>query len=334
MNIQMISIITFLSAFLPACIGEKPTSANRHADQGLYHASFSKHGDTLLIASINHGASLWNTKQNERIYNWNHDKGQFTGMVAAALSGDGQYALTADQRRLVFWEKRSGQSLAYWQTAADILSVSLSENGDFALVGLRDFTAIFINIRQGDIVGKLPHSGKVVSVDLSANGLTALTGSDDGFARLWDMTTLKEKQKWQHDTTVIAVTLSDDAQLALSAVHYGQLKLWDTNSGELLQLISKGRYTSTSAIFSKNKNQILFGTTIGQIKLWDRETQKLVKTWQSPSKSFWKPSANSIYDLAFSRNQKEIMAIGSNGVSMSWDIPAKPEGLPINFETP
>ena len=114
---------TLAAAGLLLLIGcsDKPERTLAMAAQGIYTGDISSNGELALIGSMNHGASLWQTGPGERLYNWNHESGGFTDLVATAFSADGTKAATAAPRSLVVWDTATGRDLAFWGTPAAVL---------------------------------------------------------------------------------------------------------------------------------------------------------------------------------------------------------------------
>ncbi len=71
-----------------------PTREVEYAVQGIYSAAISNDARYAIVGSIQHGGSLWDANNHERLYNWNHKKDSYSNIVASAFSPDNQYAIT------------------------------------------------------------------------------------------------------------------------------------------------------------------------------------------------------------------------------------------------
>jgi len=314
-------IVLFFGLTLAACDkAEKPTDHWETAVQGLYTAALSSDGKYGIIGSIQHGASLWDMKRKERLFNWNHTKGDYTLLTSAAFSPDGRYAATASDRTIVLWETATGAPIWFWTAPGDILSMALTPNGDYAALGLASHMAVLFDIKNGGVKRTFNHNEKVRSIAVSADGSRLLTGSDDFTARLWDIQTAEVLQTWSHDNNVITTALSDDGRYAFSAAQADKANVWDANSGQLVKAlpIKKGSYIMgaayTSARFSEDGSKLMTGTNSQLMQLWDVKSGEQLKRWRITKKEQWKPTSAAVLAVAFSSEGKYV-AIGSSGLS-------------------
>ncbi|WP_315981546.1 hypothetical protein [Aliamphritea spongicola] len=67
--------------------------------------------------------------------------------------------------------------------------MDLSPNGDYALLGLADHTAVYFDIKNGGVKRTLGHQARVKAVDLSEDAQFALTGSDAWKTKFWNVET-------------------------------------------------------------------------------------------------------------------------------------------------
>ena len=313
-------LLLILTTLLSACLRDAPLRATEMTAQGAYSASLSSNGQFAAIGSIRHGGSLWHTADAERLFSWNLAAGSFSDIISTALSADGRIALTADTRQVGFWSTDTGESVGFWAAPADISVTVLSGDGRFALIGLKDYSAIFIDVFAGNVVHRLSHQGVIKSVSLSENGELALTGSDDRSAKLWDLNTGKSIHQWPHSNTVNMVKLSDDGRHAITSSQHAGLFLWNTQTGLQTQTFANRSLTFTSAAFSRNNRQILLGTSLQTIQLRETATAKLVKQWRIAGKKPWQPSNSKVIAVAFSESNKIFYSITANGLLQKWPL--------------
>lgn len=313
-------ITVLLALLLLGCsYGDKPHQVYEYAIQGLYSAAISTDSRYALIGSIQHGGSLWDLQQHERLYNWNHLQQGYSDLVAAAFSADSGFALTAGQQDLVLWQLSDGQPVWFWSTPDGILDAVLSPDAERALVGLDNHTAIFFDIKRGGLIHRLNHQGRVQSVQISADGNWALTGSDDNSARYWDLETGELISQIEHDNHVNTVALSPNGQYAFSAGQLEKALLWKTVNGELHQTLTSDerfvaqRISYTSARFSDDSRQLLTGTSSGLVQLWDVQSGDELRRWQLHKREPLRPTSATVYALGFA--SRGYYAIASNGFS-------------------
>ncbi len=307
------------AVLLSACSGgESPTATHEYALQGLYSASLSSQGSFAVVGSIQHGGSLWDATNNERLYNWNHQQGVYADLVASAFSPDHRFAITADQQTMVLWNVDEGSPVWFWNAPAGILDIKLTTEARSALLGLENHQAVYFDVQQGGVLHTLHHQDRVASVDTTADGRFALTGSDDNRATFWDVEAAAVLQVIEHENNVNTVALSPNGDIAFSAGQLEQAKLWNTRTGEILQVLTGGesfiqkRHSYTAAVFSDNNLQLLTGNSQGEVQLWDVRQGTLLKTWILQRRDPLRPTSAYVMALAFTSNG--YRAIGSNGL--------------------
>lgn len=299
--------------------GIAPQSSIEVAARGAQSAAISDNGNYAIVGSVNHGGSLWRQKDGERLYDWNHKAGQLTTLIASDFSSDGQWAVTADVYTMVLWSMKDGSAYRYWNAPGEILSIALSTNGDFALLGLADHSAVLFDIKRGGIKRTFQHNNRVRSVDLSENGRLALTGSEDDRAILWDVVSGQQLQEIVHEDEVQMVAISPTGDLALTAAKYDKALLWDTRTGKAIgevplaaEKLNRG-IRFTAARFSADGKYLLTGRPDQTVQLWDTRSLNLLQRWTLPKRNAWKPTSAAVLAVGFSERENSYIAVASNG---------------------
>ncbi|WP_286240493.1 WD40 repeat domain-containing protein [Neptuniibacter halophilus] len=298
--------------------GDTPALWKEYALTGAYTAAISEQGNYSAIGSFNHGGSLWQTSNHERLYNWNHQQDGFSIIAASAFSPDEKYAATADQQDLVLWDVRTGKPEWFWSSPAEIMQMDLSVNGDFALLGLADHTAVYFDVKNGGIRRTFRHDARVRSVDLSQDGRLALTGSDAYKARLWSVETGEMLKQLEFSNVVDTVALSPDGRYAFCSGSLDKAVIWDLTSGQTLHTLSdiasffQQRVSYLSARFSADNSQLLTGTAAGLVQLWDVQSGSELRRWRVHRRDPYGPVHAGVYAVGF--GQGKYYAISSNGI--------------------
>ena len=310
-----------LSLLLTGCdSGSSPDKSWEVAVKGTYSAALSADSQLAIIGSITHGGSLWQAKRGERLFNWNHQQGDPSNIIACTFSPEGRFAFTADHQTMVLWSTDSGRALTYWTAPSEVTSVALTPEGRYALLGLADYSVVLFDVQHGGIKRSFYHSERVRSVAVSADGKLAISGSDDQSAKLWDLESGKQLQNWPHQEAVITVALSPDGSRAFTVAKYDRAVVWDTHSGKALgqlplggSAIKRGQ-AFTSASFSADSKRLLTGNSDRLVQLWDAGSLKELGRWQVPKRDLLKPTGASIAAVGFSASSpNEFYAVASNG---------------------
>ncbi len=320
-NTPVPRVLTALLIFLlTSCGGTAPTVSVEYAVQGLYAAELSPGAQMGIIGSINHGGSLWQVINNERLFNWNHKKGEFSHIIAADFSVELDYAITASPQTMVLWNAKTGEGLSYWTAPSEILDISLLPQGNLALLGLSDHSAALFDVRNGGVKQVFYHNGRVTSVDIHSEKGIVLTGSEDYSAILWDLQNATPLQKWEHNDEVQLVKLSPDGTLAFTMAKYDKAAIWDTATGQskgtipLTATAARRGLVFTAAVFSADSRYLLTGTSSRIVQLWQLDTLTEIKKWKMPKRNPVAPTSAAVLALAFGNNGK-YYAITSDGFS-------------------
>jgi len=309
-----------LLASLSSCMrASDPVHSTELAVQGLYNATLSDNAEFALIGSINHGASLWSVANKERLFNWNHKKGEFSQITEVGISPANDFALTASPLTMVLWDRVSGQGFNYWNAPSEILGVDLLPGGIYAALALVDHTATLFDVANGGVQRIYNHDGRVNSVDTHLGRNLLLSGSDDFSAKLWNLNTGEQIFRWDMDEEVQLVKLSPDGSLAFAMAKYAQAATWNTATGEKTgeiplgsSAIRRGKML-TAVSFSNDGQWLLTGTADRVIQLWQTSDMREIKRWETPRRNKASPTAAAVLALAFESNSR-FYAITSDGL--------------------
>lgn len=299
---------------------QNPENSYPLTARGGYSASLAVDGRFAIIGSFDFGGHFWDLQSRERLYDWNHAEGSFSDLIASAFSPDGDFAVTATTTDIVLWQTVNGQPVWFWSSPGEILDMALSRNGDFALLGLANHTAVYFDVKNGGVRHTLRHPARVRSVALSQDGRFALTGADDYVARFWDLANETLISELPFDNVVNRVALSPTGELAFSAATLSSARVWDTRTGEIVQSLSGDetfiprRLSHLAARFSVDGNQLLTGTASGKVMLWDTQSGRLEKSWRIAQRGRMGPVQTGVHAVGFSGKDNTFLAIGSNGL--------------------
>ena len=320
-------LVLFLLQTLGACSDhEAPVSQYEHASQGVYAAALTNGGEKLVIGSINHGGSLWSTRDSERLYNWNHRQGEFSQITQIGFSEDQGFVVTAGPQDLVLWNAETGEGDALWSTYSEILDIAVLRDAEFVLMGLSDHSAKLFDLKNGGTRRIYHHQDQVNTVDVFKPGNIAVTGSNDRLVKIWALNPGKlsgEAQQplhtLEHNEAVQIARLSPDGSLLFTMAQYDGARIWDPITGQLKLELGLGDFAKKrgtlirSAQFSNDGKLLLTGTSDRIIRLWDVESGDVMRTWQTPKRNGMDPQGLSVLALAFNA-EGGYSAVTSDGV--------------------
>lgn len=319
------------------CSEKAPIHSLELAKKGIYAAALPLSGSKAVISSGNHGTSLWDLTHQERLYNWNHSNDSYTIMSAVDISDNQKIGITAKEHQYVLWDIENGQSLEFRSVPGEISAIQLSKTGAHALVGLKNYTCLFIDTLNNQTLLSLSHKGAIRSVAFSTMPATliqtksspqliALTSADDNTAKLWDLNTGKLIYSWEFANIINHVDLSPNGQWSLLSSQHDRWLLHDnteTYQSQAYLSINSRSMAITASKFSADSNRLLIGGTSRKIELWDIETKTKVASWRAPKKDYWSPFEARIMEVGFNAKQDSIYTITSTGMLYSWIIPPR-----------
>jgi WD40 repeat protein len=316
--IRLLPAIFLIS--LPAC--DKSPKADKtwtFANEGLFSASVSEDGKYALLGSTTGKALLWNLKNTKKpSYVWQHNEGDAGGIIAVALSPDHKYALTAERDSLAWWDTSSGKPLGYWPIP-DIYSLSISSDGQRALIGLRD-QSFYFSLQTGTYIYTLPHIGMVYANDLSKDGRFAITASDGKEVKLWSLSTGKLKQTWLLPSKPYAVAISPNGKLAVTNAASGATTIRNISNGKAVHTLTPDRTTLSKLTFSPNSKLLATARIAQRIDLWDVKSATNTKFWRPQKSNASRPSAASVLALEFTHKGKRLTSVTSGGIIQRWSV--------------
>ncbi|HVF24911.1 MAG TPA: hypothetical protein VNA23_03430, partial [Anaerolineales bacterium] len=283
-------------------------------DDAVLNVAFSPDGKYILTTTENGGvAKLWDTVTGHEVRAFG--RGELGN--GAAFSPDGRYIMAnsnEDDYTVKIWDTTTGQEVHKLRGHSNwVYSVAFSPDGQYALTGSIDNTAILWDVATGQEVYTIRgHSNSVRSVAFSPDGKYILTGSGDRTARLWDVTTGQEVRSWRgHFGRIWSIAFSPDGKYILTGSADGTAKLWDFNVGEGRTL--RGHTIEVYGVaFSPDGKYALTGSLDQTAKLWDIGTGREIRTFSGHS--------GLVHSVTFSPDAKYALTGGEDGVAQVWDI--------------
>lgn len=323
----LVPLMSLLFLVLQSCsFTDDPSAFFSTSVQGIFGAAYSSDGRHVLAGSIQHGGSLWDTENAERLFNWNHRANLTSQITAMDFSAEGDFALTSDGRTLVLWDVSSGEALRFFNAPSTVLHLALSPSAQTALLGLANGNAVLFDVQRGGIIEELDQGHHILSMAVSNNGDYALFGLDNGQAKFWNLRSLELINEIETQGRVQTVALSNDGLFGLLTVQHIDAVVWDMRANALHSKLNYSNrfFPSFSSFvvakFSRDGSKILTGNTTGAVELWSRENGKRIKRWITPVGSTFKPRIFSVVAVAINDQLRQVSAIVSNGTSYRYQF--------------
>lgn len=320
-----LSLLLLLPLGLHSCsFSDEPQAFFSTSVQGVFSAAYSRDGSHVLAGSIQHGGSLWDTENAERLFNWNHQADFGSQITAVAFSPEGDFALTSDRNTLVLWDVSSGEALRFFDAPSEVMHIALSPSAHTALLGLTNGNAVLFDVQRGGVIREFEQGHRILSMAISADGNYALFGLDNSQAKFWDLQSMELVNEIETQGRVQTVALSDDGRFGLLTVQHVDAVVWDMRADTLhAKLNYSNRFfpsfsSFVTARFSTDGTQLLTGNTTGAIELWSRANGKRINRWITPVGSGIRPRIFPVVALTLNDQSRFVSAITSDGTAFRY----------------
>jgi WD40 repeat protein len=305
---------------LAAC-SKGPEQVYPLASLGMISGALSENGRYAAVGSILHGGSYWDMDSRNRLYDWNHRKGEYSTIRAVSISGNSSRAVTVVDDSMVVWSTATGEYLQYWRASGRILAIELNGRGDRALIGLDNGRASYFDVEQGKEIFNFHHDAEVRAVAMTNDDELAITGSDDNTAKIWNLKTGKVRYTFKHRNQIKTVAISPEGKYAFTTAQREDAIIWDLATGKKYQALGN-RYTNyTVARFTANEKHLLLGTFQGRVMRVGVASGKVENQWQAKlRKPYGEASSKAILAVSESANKNQIFALTSDGMWESFSL--------------
>jgi WD40 repeat protein/energy-coupling factor transporter ATP-binding protein EcfA2 len=287
---------------------------------------FSPDGETVLTASNDKTARLWDARTSEpRGAPMHHRR-----MVhMAAFSPDGKMVVTASGDQTArLWDGLTGQPLGEpLSHEAEVEAVAFSPNGKLLLTGCRDGRARLWELENEPPSAKiLKHQDVVTAVAFSPDGEMALTASADYTAQLWDTETCEPLESpLKHEGKVLAAIFSPNGETVLTGSADETAQLWDARTGEHRGKPLKHEGAVKAVAFSPDGQVFITASNDQTAQLWDART--------AGKRGAPLAHESEVWNAVFSDDNTTVITGSLDNTARLWDVRnGEPLGEPLHHE--
>jgi WD40 repeat protein len=313
-------------------------------------ASFSPHGDRLLVASSNGRLGLYDAATRRfRVLErqgplmtavWSPDGRAFatgsadgtallwgapgvefhTGSPITSLAFGGKTLLIGSGVHVRLADLVTGKVRAI-DVGHGVVTAALSPNGELFAVAMRSgksTTAAIYNARTGGVIRRLPEAG-IRSFAFSPNGSLLASGSYDRTARIWAAHTGKLLHVLPHEGYVLAEEFSRNGRSLVTSSQDGAAYLWDVPSGlrELLLVGGPGAVGAVNdAAFSPDGSEIATASDDRLATIYYARDGRVIASLAGHSEA--------VTSVGFDASGRTVVTGSDDGTARLWD--ALPEG--------
>ena len=312
---------------------------------------FSPDGRSILTASYDHTARLWDSSDGRLITTlpghsdkvehavfspdgryivtsswdqtarvWNSADGRLLvtleghkgAVLRASFSPDGQSIVTASRDHTARIWSIQGQSLAILQHDNVVTQAEFSPDGRHIVTASWDKTARIWNSSGGQLVATLRgHTAELRDSEFSPDGRRIVTTSQDKTVRVWNSSDGRLTAILHHQGPVVMARFSPDGQRIVSASEDGTAQLWASANGQLLTKLHHDSLVQY-AEFSPDGQHILTASFDRMARLWDSTNGHQLALFQGHS--------DQIMHAAFSADGQTIVTASADSTARLWKI--------------
>lgn len=331
-----------------------PRPVAQASQSGVIHsAEFSPNGDTVVTASADGTACVWNVKDGERLF-----CAEGSGSVNdAVFSPNGEFIVIGDEAGLVqILDAKDGSVQNEYLLNVPIRKVNIRPpNGELLAVALDDGKITIINRASGSQYN-LQTTGSINISAFSPDGVWLATGSDTGAISHWNLDSGENISRPEgHRGEVLALAFSPDGRLIVTGGTDKTAIIADVDTGEkFLQVTNEDwvedvafgpdgswfvtasddqrvrvwSVTSGRESLRMFQDSLVTDVTVSSDGLWIASTgaDETVRVWSATTGAevFRIPLQGSGSVLAFHANSNYLLSGDSSGAIGIWDISVMP----------
>ena len=283
-------------------------------------AAFSPDGRTLVTASMDGTARLWDTATGkEPVVLRGHE-----GIVTSAVySSDGRTVVTvSDDKTARIWDVATGREIAILRGHEDAVqlaafspdggSVVTTSHNDSDMLGTVENAPRVWDAATGKEVAIMRgHDSVVSSVAFSPDGKIVVTASLDRTARLWETATGREIAILLHEAAVVTAAFSPDGKTILTAPYDQPARLWDAATGKEIVILRGHDGPIHLVTFSPDGKMVLTASFDMTGRLWETTTGKSIATFRGHEEL--------INSIAFNPEATIVVTASMDGTARLWD---------------
>lgn len=302
---------------------EPLATAELEHDGPVYMADFDPTGETVVTASEDGTARLWNVETGAELVVFRHD-----GAVRTArFDPSGERLLTASEDGTARLWRTDGEPVRTFRHEDVVREARFSPKGDRILTASEDGAA-----RVWDLASDAPprvfrHEDVVRRAVFHPDGDRILTASNDGTARLWWFDGREKPSVLRHGGRVWRADFFPDGRRILTSSRDGKVRLWDPVLERSIILTREDDHGTLLAVTFDPGGDRVAVASFETIWVWQIEGLRQIG---DPLRLEGHDS--SILSLAFTADGKRLLSASHDGSSRFWSVPLGSEERSANEE--
>jgi WD40 repeat protein len=243
-------------------------------------AEFNSDGTTIVTASVDTTARLWDAKSGNMLRELKHED----VVNSAKFSSDSRLVVTAsDDGKVRIWNTDTGELIKEPVEHEEKVKVAIfSPSGNYIATDAMNRTGKIIDIRNFKELTLNDLRGPVATNDFSHDDKLLVTEGGPDMAKVWDVATGKERFLLKgHKAAISMVSFSPVEAYIVTASYDSTAKVWSATDGRLIAELTGHTGRVNSAKFSNNGKYIVTAGSDNTARMWDAKTGSLIKIFYS-----------------------------------------------------
>jgi len=286
--------------------------------------ALSGNGNRVITALSNGKCLVWNTKTGDIIREFNEtnfyhipEMNDPSGTIQRTSSGKDMYNYSYTN---------SEKSFCLIHKPEKINDVTMSYDGNKALIAFSDFVLRLWDIEAHTIVPLLGHIDDIHTVSISNDGMRAVSGCGthiftlDTSIIIWDLESKEPIGIFKgHKSTVVCLAINDDCSKVVSVSNDNRMLLWDIETHRIITEFLGFTDSVTCLAFNVKDNTIISGHFNGFIYIWDPK-EGLVEIDDDDESIGHNKNIESIM---INSNKDKFVTGAMDGYAILWDLHKK-----------
>ncbi len=283
----------------------------RAHEDSILGVSFSPDGQSILSASRDRTARLWN-RQSGKLLGEFQQGHHYLATTAVFFPGGARFLTAAVDNTARIWDVTTGMQVHTLEGTGVSAAAAITPDGKRIATGSERRTARIWDPLGNRLAETPDHLAEVTAVAFSPDGRLLFTGDELGQCRLWDASekgselisrngpegasqksvltpfpTLKLLWKSQrHSRGVIAACFLPDGKRILTASSDRTVAQWDVESGREIAALALGHPAAVTALaVSPDGRRALTVCEDGRVRLWDTDAARQLGEFGVPGET-------------------------------------------------